>query len=464
MIKNNAKVINLFKDCISYVVCKNYIMAYFYININIFISLIFYKLGYLYFSIKIMCMSFKKIKWESLSLYSLKWIFLLLNSFQCKIPEEDAISELYSDFLKSESVKKNSKIFLIQDKNDIVRLRLGRSDENYERQGNLIILKKPNLEFNEMGVILLKYNQSFEIFPKIFNLNSILKEYRIVFEPSWYNNISPSIFLYSKCNSINVFQASQRDYLFLNHMNYSFYSVDMGAGDWVDVRTFNFQSVPKKFDVVMIASWARFKRHHILFEAIQKIQKSGKKIRCALIGYPLDLNIHDIMYMSELYGVKNCCEFFENISPEEVAYIVSSSRLAVHLSVAEGANKASYESLMCNVPLIVYKHNKGFRRSLINEFTGIFADDQELDTKINFVLNNLDSFSPRKWVEKNSGYINASKKLNNVLKYISIKKGENWTCDIVEKVNKPNLYYANKSDIDFFYDSYSKLKKHFFHN
>jgi glycosyltransferase involved in cell wall biosynthesis len=54
-------------------------------------------------------------------------------------------------------------------------------------------------------------------------------------------------------------------------------------------------------------------------------------------------------------GVQEQCRIFERVPPTEVAKIVASSKVAVMLSRAEGTNKAAFEALFCNTPLIVYR-------------------------------------------------------------------------------------------------------------
>lgn len=370
-------------------------------------------------------------------------------------------NNLLADFYRSSLFTEARRVFASEPEIDRLHLRHYRKDSIPARQGNMIILKKPVRETGEKGVLVLKYSPTFEQFPTIYNLVTISKEFRFVFEPSSYRNIEASIFLYSGQGQINILQAAQNDdKLVLERITSSLITVDLGSGDWVDSQAFKQISNEKIYDIVMVASWLKLKRHEVLFQSLHTLKNKGIQLKVALIGYPMDMTKNDIINMAKKYDVNDYCEVFEQIPSDEVARIVSASRVAVHLSKAEGTNKASYEALMCDVPLIVYKHNVGFRNSYINNSTGLLADDHELPGAIEYILKNQYKFSPREWIIQYSGYINATNKLNHALKEVALKSGEPWTIDIVPKKNGPNLIYANEEDRIIMEQAYVELKKH----
>lgn len=387
----------------------------------------------------------------------------IIQSLCCKngklLPIEQ--NGLLAEFYNSKKFIEAERIFADEPEIDRLHLRHHRKGSNSARQGNMLILKKPIHETGEKGVIALKYSPTFEHFPAVYNIVSITKEYRIVFEPSSYRNIDASIFLYSGLGQANLFQAAQNDDItVLNRITSSIKTIDLGSGDWTDVHAFKPISSEKIFDVVMVASWLKLKRHEVLFESLNTLANKGLKLRVALVGYPMDMTREDIVDKAKKYGVDSYCEIYEQISPAEVAKIISASRMAVHLSKAEGTNKASYEALLCDVPLIVYKHNIGFRNSYINDKTGILADDKELANAIEFILNRQDTFSPREWILKHSGHLNATYKLNRALKEIALEHGEPWTVDVVPKKNGPNFLYAKEEDRIIMESAYEDLRKH----
>lgn len=370
-------------------------------------------------------------------------------------------NQLLDAFYKSRRFQRARQVFGDEPEQDRLRLRHFRENSIPQRQGNMIILKKPDLETGEKGVIVLNYSPTFEHFVAVFNIRSLSKEFRIVFEPSSYRNIESSLFLYSGFGLTHVLQAAQNDdKIVLEKLISSIKIIDLGSGDWTDIHSFSPIASEKVYDVVMVASWLRLKRHEVLFKSLRELKNRGKNLRVALIGYPMDMKKEDIVRIAKKYGVDTFCDIYEQIPPPEVARIVSSAKVALHLSKYEGTNRASYEALLCNVPLIVYKHNVGFRNNYINEYTGLFADDNELADAMEYVFANEDVFSPREWILQCSGHINSTHKLNEALKEIALEMGEPWTIDIVTKKNGPNFLYAHEEDRIAMKNSYYKLRKH----
>ena len=188
-----------------------------------------------------------------------------------------------------------------------------------------------------------------------------------------------------------------------------------GSGDWMDSDVFRPTEEAPLYDIVMVASWSRIKRHATVFKGLADLQKKGQCPTIALVGYPAELTRSDIEKCAQRHGILQQCRIFEGIPHEEVAHIVSHSSVAIHFSKAEGTNRASYKAWLCDTPLIVYRHNIGFRMEYINARTGMLADDHELAAAIDHVLRNRSHFSPRAWLLERSGYRNATRKLNEML-------------------------------------------------
>jgi hypothetical protein len=183
-------------------------------------------------------------------------------------------------------------------------------------------------------------------------------------------------------------------------------------------------------------------------------------LRAALIGYPADLTAEDICGSMRQYGVEDQCEVFENIPVEQVAHILARSKVALHWSGQEGSNKATYEALCCDTPLIVYRHNLGFPMHGINPSTGILADDHNLAQAIEWMVDHWREFQPRRWVLANTGYQLATRVLNETLQAIAHERGEPWTRDIVHRVNRINPRYKSDEDRRAMEPAYEALKQY----
>jgi glycosyltransferase involved in cell wall biosynthesis len=208
----------------------------------------------------------------------------------------------------------------------------------------------------------------------------------------------------------------------------------------------------------MVAAWDPLKRHELLFDAIAQLKgQRGRPLRLALIGYPLGWTREPIENLLSRYGLTDDCEIFERIPHAEVSRIVGESRVSLLLSRQEGSNRSVYESMFCGTPVIVYSHHRGINLDHVNEQTGLLADDDELVSAINTIIDQPKRFNPRGWANENIGYQNATRRVNEALKNNAGRRGLPWTRDIVAKRNAPNLRYGQAGQYKDFDAEYDRL-------
>ena len=341
------------------------------------------------------------------------------------------------------------------------RMRYFRKNHTVERQGMVMILKNPVPATGEKGVLIIKFTPSFEQFPATYNLPEIAKNYRIVFEPSTYRNIEPSLFLYSGRGLHHLLECVQpSDEEILRHLPSSLIKIKMVSADWMDIEMFVPVEEKKIYDTIMIASWQRLKRHHVVFDGLKALRDYKPDFRACFVGVPAEMKLDDIQNMAKKRGILQHCDFFERIPPEKVARLLATSRMAIHFSDAEGVPRSTHEAWLCDVPIIVYKHNIGFRHTWITEQTGLSCDDAELPEAIRYILEHPGQFSPRAFLLERSGNVNAHRMLNEKLKEIALENGEPWTRDIVPKKNAPSLRYVNEEDRLEMEPHYSDLEEY----
>jgi glycosyltransferase involved in cell wall biosynthesis len=355
-------------------------------------------------------------------------------------------NELLQDYQRSPQAKKIRSQFASGKLEDRIRLRQPRTVEDPGRQGNLIILKRPEPTTGERGVILLKYNATFAEFPAVFDISEIGKRFHLVLEPSFTGYIEAPFFLYPSSDFDVVVQCTHsRDIDFFSTLRLSFHVVRMGGGDWVDHDLFRPQAnQARDFDLVMVAAWSKLKRHHVLFRALARLKP--RRINVALVGYTYDRDAAWIREQMRSFGVEDRCTLFESIPPEQVADILARSKAALLLSKLEGTNKGVYEALFCDTPIIVYRHHVGLNMDHVNAQTGMLADDGELPEVISEILEKRERFSPRQWALAHTGYQHSWLVVNDALRAIAQERREPWTRDIVLKVNRPNLRYKYEAD------------------
>lgn len=334
------------------------------------------------------------------------------------------------------------------------------NDEDPRRQGNLIILKRHDPATGEKGVLLLTYSEPLRRFPAMYDLAALAGRYAFVLEPSSWGYEDPTYFLYVGADVDVVVQAPwYRDFQFLHELRSNIHPVRFGAGDWVDPDVFA-SSVPRgsrRFDVVVVSSWSPWKRHRDLFRAAAELKHRGVILRIALVGYPLVWDQDRITRLLEEFGVRQQCTIFDSIPQSEVAGVVGDSEAYVLLSRREGANRALYEALFCDTPVVVYAGHRGVDTEMVQNGVGILYEPAGLGDAILSVLSNRAAFRPLAWARDNSGYLNSTAALNAVLRQMVTQRGLPWTRDIVPKKNAPEVRYVRDEDRELMQPEYPLL-------
>lgn len=327
-----------------------------------------------------------------------------------------------------------------------VRLKYPREHDDPTRQGDLLLLK-PYMSDKEKGVLLIQYNDSFKKFVSMYNLTQLGKLYRIILEPSTWGYRDPAILLFlGLCTDVIIQAQYAADYQYIRSLTGNLVPLRIGAGDWVDDERFSPTTDARKiYDIVMVASWQRLKRHHLLFSAVRECGAAVSRI--ALIGYPSSGRTKDdILSEAMKHGLASKIDIYENVSRTDVSRIIGQSKIGVMLTLREGANKGIYECLFSGVPVVISDHNIGVNREHINQYTGVIASDEELPQKLVHLLDNIHTYDPRSWAIRNTGYKNSTRVLNDCLKTCATKDGEKWTQDIYVKKNDTNGRYVIEKD------------------
>ena len=375
------------------------------------------------------------------------------NFIQNYIIESPKNLVLYS-YVQSKEAQHTKKVFQGFGTEYLLRMKYPKENDDPGRQGDLLILK-PYINSKEKGVIFVQYDEGVKRFASIYDIDSLAKYYRFVIEPSTCGYQNPMFFLCLSLETEVIFETQYKnDFDYIQNVGFNFIPIRLGAGDWADPSLFNINNeVVKEYDLVMIANWLKWKRHGLLFKALLKIRSHVQRV--ALIGYPIEgRTLRDTKAECKKYGLLDHVDFFDKIPHKDVLEIIKKSKVGILLSKEEGANRGIYECFFSNVPVILTKRNRGVNRDHINRFTGVLADDLELQDVIVEMVKNFKNYNPRKWAFENSGYINSTNKLNQFLKELALEKGEEWTQDIFFKHNSPHARYAKyeeqeKADVVF---------------
>src|SRR5207248_5666644 len=153
----------------------------------------------------------------------------------------------------------------------------------------------------------------------------------VVLEPSWCGLCSSDVLCYTQYD-FPVFTEcwEPKDQKFLRAIGSNLVSIPIADNWWVDHRLLRpTPAVDKDIDVIMVAAWARFKRHRQFFQALRHLKRSGERLRVALVGYPVDRTKDDIIEDARALEVQDLVELYENVPPEQVVRLLARSKVHV---------------------------------------------------------------------------------------------------------------------------------------
>ncbi len=325
--------------------------------------------------------------------------------------------------------------------------------------GMCIVLK--GYENGERGVIVLKYSYSFPLFLRLFDVDKIAQRYFIVLEPSWNGYFNLDILSYLKLEAPVFVQAQEpRDARLLKNIRSNLYPVPLGTNWWVDHQVFKPLHIEKDADIIMVASWANFKRHYKFFRILKNMRKRGKVLRTILVGYPIERSLDEIREQASFFGIEDQIEFYEWLSPEEVNLQMNRAKVNLVWSRYEGNNRVLLEGMFAGVPFILREgFNYGYKYPFVNNQTGLYANERNLAHIVSYILTHTEKFKSREWALKNMSYERAVDILHASIRRVALSLGERFDGNISPKVNELHgMRYATEEGPYKYKRDYEYLK------
>lgn len=304
----------------------------------------------------------------------------------------------------------------------------------------------------EKGAILIKYSYYFPLLIRYFAVDELSEQYNIILEPSWAGFCEENILIFTQFNfPIFVQVYEERDKAFINQLQCNLIPIPVGPSWFIDHTRFVANNAPvadtenanqpvRDIDIIIVAAWAKYKRHEAVFQALAKHQSQNaqhpQKLNIVCVGYPGDLSKEDIMDFARQADIADQVTLYEWIEPAEVAALLRRSKVNLLWSKFEGNNRAIIEGMFCDTPVILREgHNYGEHYDFINSQTGHFANETTLYSTIMKIIDNFDHYQPRQYVLENRNCINATRIMSQYIKATEIKHNRPWTKDLTVKVN-----------------------------
>jgi glycosyltransferase involved in cell wall biosynthesis len=211
----------------------------------------------------------------------------------------------------------------------------------------------------------------------------------------------------------------------------------MLASHWVNPSL--FRPLPRgerDIDLVMVAAWGKYKRHHVLFRALREMPK---QLNVQLVGQDQEGRTADtIRAEAASYGVEDRFGLTANASYEQVVETLCRAKASVLLSLQEGSAVVVAESLFADTPVALLENAQIGSRAFINESTGMLLRRRDLAGQLMQFLARSDLFRPRMWAERHISCSQSTDRLNRILEQHALGDGQSWTGDIFPLCWRPD--------------------------
>lgn len=204
------------------------------------------------------------------------------------------------------------------------------------------------------------------------DLSALLDRYRVVFAGSWSPPCYQALwsFPHDYRHEFVALLSHPDDGERIRSLGFQATILPLYMSSWQDPGDFHPRPLAERdVDIVMVANWARFKRHWVLFDALRRIRRPDLKV--VLIGQPDTCRtVDDVRQEARAFGVDGQVAFLDRLPVEQVWRWLERSRISLVFSRREGSCVAVAESLMAGTPVGLLAGAEIGSRAFIQPGTG----------------------------------------------------------------------------------------------
>ena len=293
------------------------------------------------------------------------------------------------------------------------------------------ILLKPHVSKREKGLLLVSFETELLKLARCPEFERFSLEYRVLFLPTWQPFFSTALFIVSAraTDTFWILPSSSENLDDCADLAPYARGLPFQASSWVDDSRFAGDRSGKRYDLLMVANFAKYKRHWLLFQALRELPPS---ISCVIAGRPLgSRSVEALRREAAAFGVLDRIEILEDPDDATLEGIFAKARLFCALSHKEGSYVAIAEALMADTPVAMFANAIVGSKEYIHEETGfLFKTGEPLSRQILAALGVCESKGPRAWAQQNISARVNSERLNKLLEDEAIRSCEEWTIGV----------------------------------
>jgi glycosyltransferase involved in cell wall biosynthesis len=323
------------------------------------------------------------------------------------------------------------------------------------------VILKPYLGPSEKGVVFISFENEWGKLLGRRDLPELAARYNLVLAPSGSpHNLINYAFAAAWPGTLFTLISNAGDADVLPAVSEKFVVVPLYASSWVNPAWFAPRpKAQRAFDLIMVANFAKFKRHHVLFRALRSMPRD---LRILLVGQNQDRRTAEsIASEARWYGVHNRFELRVNLPYAQVIDSFCNSRASVILSRREGSCVVVAESLFADAPAAVLDNAELGSRAFINEQTGALLHESELAEHLAAFVRAADRITPRPWAEANISCWKSGQRLNAILRDHALARAQAWTRDLAPMQWCPDPQLIRDEDRSWLRDEQRALTERF---
>ena len=302
------------------------------------------------------------------------------------------------------------------------------------------VILKPKVSDEEPGVIFISFEHQWAQLLRLPGMEQLARDYTLVVSPTWSPPHSPLNVVFPTLwpQSVHCLISHDDDLQTLPRVSANYRMISLLASSWVNEEVFAPRAKnDRDLDLVMVANFARFKRHVRFFQALREMPRH---LRILLIGQKDGRrDAQDVLREAEAFGVRDRFELRTSMPHPQVLESLARARASAVLSLREGSCVAVAESLFADTPVGLMEGAHIGSARFINEQTGRFLRESHLAQDLMALIEASATLRPReRALSDGIGARRSSEILNEHLRSHARTSGQKWTRDIARMQWCPN--------------------------
>lgn len=322
------------------------------------------------------------------------------------------------------------------------------------------LILKPRVSDREKGVLMIWFEYNIPPLLQARGIDALWRDYTVICATAWSPTHFPVYWSLAHLSAADVFFmiSHARDAEWWGRLRTGTGVLPFLMSDWINPG--DYQPRPKSerdIDILMVANWAPFKRHWLLFKALRQL---GRKLRVVLVGQPEAGRTQEhVMREAEAFGVRDQIEFRNRLPIEEVTRLQCASKVSLIFSKREGSCVAVTESFFADTPVGLLRNSHIGSAAYINPQTGVFLEPDNLAAGLDDFLARQNEFEPRRWATANISCFESTRRMNTLLREHARQRGQEWTQDISVLGCRPMPCHVHSLEKDRLAPAYAEMQE-----